>query len=154
MRQRDSVLFSALAVVLVGIALIGMSFILRKSAAAAAVPMPAALPDIPECGTSSNPDLVIGYIVCSINYLHAENTALKGRLSDVETIKRPGLYADALWQYMGDRGEFDERRRLTFQDPRRQLQTRHQIELSLCRWGVPTSPRLGCPPAAPDLSTP
>lgn len=108
-----------------------------------------ALPDIPACGKSDRPDLVAGYLVCSINWLYAENTDLEKRLADVETIRRTSAYAERLWSYMGDRGEYDERRRLTFQDPRRQQQTRYQVELALCRNGVPTTPRLACPPVNP-----
>jgi hypothetical protein len=97
----------------------------------AAAARPAALPDIPECGTSDRPDLVVGYLVCAANATWARQNDLDARLAAIEQLQ--GSFRERLWAFAGDRGEFDELSRLQFRDPRRQLQTKDQIYKALCR---------------------
>lgn len=97
----------------------------------AAAARPAALPDIPACGTSDRPDLVVGYLVCAANATWARQNELDARLAAVEQLQGP--FRERLWAFAGDRGEFDERARLTYVDPRRQDQTKVQIYRALCR---------------------
>lgn len=111
----------------------------------AAAARPAALPDIPACGTSDRPDLVVGYLVCAANATWARQNDLDARLVALEAAQRVtaarledveqmrGAFRERLWSFAGDRGEADELRRLNFADPRRQLQTKDQIYKALCR---------------------
>lgn len=92
---------------------------------------PAALPDIPACGTSDRADLVVGYLVCAANATWARQNELDARLTAIEQLQ--GSFRERLWSFAGDRGEFDERARLTYTDPRRQDQTKVQIYRALCR---------------------